>query len=319
MQFRLAATAVLGFSVLLMACILPQVDAEENQKPDADDHANIDTMRQLLNSWSIRTKEKRSAPLAFVQEPVMKYHDPRYKVTKGAIWRLGTTGRPWAYVSVEMDQPEGSAGRATYEFLSLTDKPFRAEGQSVSWQPWENELELKPLPGAPEPAATEKERLDQMEQLAIRFSAEEMLGREKVYLNLHPTAFDRYQPTDAENSDAAVFFFERGFNPEVLLFLETDGKTWSYGCARLSAAATLVKLDKEEVWNTPKISVRPKEGQIKYLWTNGYTANRFYFRAPGELRGGVFRGRPGQPVPAFGQPVPAKAKPVKKEEAKPAK
>ena len=292
-MMRRRITFLSSFAAVLLCCVVVPIVAEE--KEEAANDSKIDTMRELLNAWSIRTREERSAPLAFVQEPVMKYHDPKYKVTKGAIWRLGTTGRPWAYIAVEMDHPEGTAGRATYEFLSLTEKPFRIDGPSVTWQPWEVGIEFKPLPDAPEPAATAEERLDQMQQLAIRFSAEEMLGREQIFLNLHPTPFDQYQPTDAENSDAAAFYFERGFNPEVILILETDGKTWSYGCARLSAAATTVQLDKQEVWTSPKMSVRPKEGQVRYQWTNAYTANRFYFRLPQEMRG--FR--------AFGQPVPA--------------
>lgn len=307
MIFQAEKVAYLSGLTLLMIC-LSHLIAEEKQEPAAED-SQVEIMRHLLNSWSIRTREKRTEPLRFVQDPVMQYHDPRYKVTKGAIWRLGEKGRPRAYVAVEMDHPEKTAGRATFEFVSMSEGPFRIEGQNVSWQPWEVEAKFQPYPDGPEPADTPAGRLDQMEQMAIKFSAEEMLGRELVHLNLHPTPFDRYQITDDEKSDAAVFFFERGFNPEVFLIFETDGKTWNYGCARLSAAANLVKLDGKEVWSCPKISVRPKEDQIRYQWTNGYTANRHYFHLPCELEGIQFRFSPGHPVPDGAYPPTKKPQP----------
>tara|TARA_R110002095_G_scaffold204830_2_gene187778 strand:- start:1454 stop:2452 length:999 start_codon:yes stop_codon:yes gene_type:complete len=316
MIFRAEKIAYLSGLTLLLTCLLPLI-AEEKQEPETDD-SKVEIMRHLLNAWSIRTKEKRTEPLRFVQDPVMQYHDPRYKVTKGAIWRLGEKGRPRAYVAVEMDHPEETAGRATFEFVSMSEGPFRIEGQNVSWQPWEVEAKFQPYPEGPVPADTPEGRLDQMEQMAIKFSAEEMLGRELIHLNLHPTPFDRYQITDDEKSDAAVFFFERGFNPEVFLIFETDGKTWNYGCARLSAAANLVKLDGKEVWSCPKISVRPKEDQIRYQWTNGYTANRHVFRLPRELGETQFRFSPGQPVPArvVVPKIKPQPKPVKPEAEK---
>jgi len=278
-----------------------QVAADEKVKQPETEFSKLELMRHLINSWSIRTKEERTEPLAFVQEPVMQYHDPKYKLTECAIWRLGQKGRPRAYVVVEMDHPTGTAGRATYEFLAISEGPFRISGSGVSWQPWELAVDFKPFADGPEPAKTALQRLEQMQQIAIRFSAEEMLGREKISLNLHPEPFDRYQPTEAKNSDAAVFVLERGFNPEVILLLETDSKTWSYACARLSAAATVVKLDKKEVWSNPKISSRPKAGQIGYHWTNGYTAGRLAFYLPKKLIK-----KPVTPKPV--QAIPAKAK-----------
>lgn len=318
MSFRVEKLRYLSGITLLLACLLPLVAKEKQERP-AEDDSKIEMMRHLLNAWSIRTKEKRTEPLRFVQKPVMQYQDPRYKVTKGAIWRLGEKGRPRAYVAVEMDHPQDTAGRATFEFVSMSEGPFRIEGQNVSWQPWEVEAKFQPFPDGPQPADTLEDRLDQMEQMAIRFSAEEMLGRELIHLNLHPIPFDRYQTTEDNNSDAAVFFFERGFNPEVFLIFETDGKTWNYGCARLSAAANLVKLDGKEVWSCPKISVRPKEDQIRYQWTNGYTANRHVFHLPRELRSLQFRFDQNKLVPA--KRIPSETKPqqvpVKPEVVKP--
>ena len=292
---------------LLITLFTHTIEAGEKDSKDAKESkdaktevtpSKLDLMRHLINSWSIRTKEKRAEPLAFVQEPVMRYHDPKYKVTDCAIWRLGKTGRPRAYVVIEMDHPKGTGGRATYEFLAVSEGPFRISGGVVRWQPWELGVTFMPLPDAPKPAATAAERLKQMEQLAMHFSAESMLGREKVYLNLHPTPFDRYKPTDAKNSDAAVFQFERGFNPEVLLFFETDGEKWSYGCGKISATAVLVNMDKKQVWSAPKTSSRPKADQVSYAWTNGYTASREVFRIPPELSAYRTRTGPLQAIPA---------------------
>lgn len=300
-QLRILFTLTLLITLFVQTIQASEKDSKNSKTEMAP--SKLDLMRHLLNSWSIRTKEKRAEPLAFVQEPVMRYHDPKYKLIDCAIWRLGKKGRPRAYVVVEMDQPNGTAGRATYEFLAVSEGPFRISGRAVQWQPWELGVTFKPLPDAPKPAATAAERLKQMEQLAMRFSAESMLGREKVYLNLHPTPFDRYQPTDAKNSDAAVFQFERGFNPEVILIFETDGEKWSYGCGKISATAVLVKMDKKEVWSAPKTSSRPKAGQVGYYWTNGYTAGREYFQIPPELSMQQLRKKPVQAKPVQAVPV----------------
>lgn len=297
-MFKIKSYVFLASALLITVTVQVIAFEEKGVEKTETSPSNLDIMRHLMNSWSIRTKEKRSEPLTFGQDPVLRYTDPKYKMTDCAIWRLGKKGRPRAYVTVEMGNPRGNTGLATFEFLAVSEGPFRINGRGVSWQPWELGVDFKPLPGAPQPAATAPERLEQMKQLAIRFSAEEMLGREKIYLNLHPEPFDRYQPTDAKNSDAAVFLFERNSNPEVILFFETDGKKWSYGCGKLSATAVLVKLDKKEVWSNPKTSSRPKPDQVGYHWTNGYTAGRVVFQVPHKLRTTPVKAIPVQPIPA---------------------
>ena len=98
------------------------------------------------------------------------------------------------------------------------------------------------------PAGAARLRLAQLKQLAGRFSARESWNRVEVELRVLPTPIDRYVPSDKPNADGAIFAFVQGVNPEAVLLLESEGKDWSYGWARLGAAKVIAKLDDQKVW-----------------------------------------------------------------------
>jgi hypothetical protein len=121
------------------------------------------------------------------------------------------------------------------------------------WTPATTEFKLADLPEAPEPAATAKARLNQMRQLARRFTVqEELLGGEKVECRLLPQPIDRYADEQQGIVDGALFAFANGTNPEAGLFLECGAKGWSYGVIRLSAASLFASLDGKQFFTAPK-------------------------------------------------------------------
>jgi hypothetical protein len=112
-----------------------------------------------------------------------------------------------------------------------------------------------------------------MKEQAKRFTASELVEGEKCELRLMPTPIERYTPGDADRADGALFLLSFGINPEAALFVESDGKEWSYGLARLSGAASMTaRLDDEVAWEV---------GPPQFGLTQNYTATNRAIVIPG--------------------------------------
>src|SRR5262249_15231950 len=127
----------------------------------------------------------------------------------------------------------------THELVSLSGGPVKAEANDGrQWSPKQPGLELRRLPESPLPAATEGERLRQLEKLARRFSGGQMTesGELSGELRLLPRPLLRYADPEAGLLDGALYALAIGTNPEVLIVLEArrDGRVaaWHYGLAR---------------------------------------------------------------------------------------
>jgi hypothetical protein len=119
---------------------------------------------------------------------------------------------------------------------------------------------MKPLPKAAAPAATATARLLQMKQQAKRFTASELAEGQECELRLMPSPIERYTPGDTDTADGALFLLSYGTNPEAVLFVESDGKEWRFGLARLSGAARMtVKLDDETAWEVGPSQLGPNQ------------------------------------------------------------
>jgi hypothetical protein len=68
-------------------------------------------------------------------------------------------------------------------------------------------------------------------------------------LRLLSQPIDRYVPSTAPHADGAIFLLAFGTNPEISLFIESDGMAWNYGAGRLTAATTVtLTLDGSTAW-----------------------------------------------------------------------
>jgi hypothetical protein len=136
-----------------------------------------------------------------------------------------------------------------------------------AWSPEEIGLTLVRLPHADRPADSQKARLVQMRQMCRRFSVHEALSTgDKVECRLLPQPIDRYADQKAGISDGAIFAFANGTNPEVALLLECNADEWTYGVARLSAAALYADLDGKQFYDVPLSFGQPISAP--YLGTN---------------------------------------------------
>jgi hypothetical protein len=239
---------------------------------DALAKARMALMRDRVAAFRV-TAKAGEIPERFEGKPILRYHDPARGYLDAAVWRLGPKGRPRAIITTELYPKLFGQPRISYEFLSLTDAPFQAVSDDYRWAPRGSALTMKPISDAPVPAATDTGRLLQMKQIAKRFTAWEVVEEGRYELRLMPQPIDRYAPGDEDRSDGGVFVYSFGTNPEVALLIESNGKEWSYGLARLTGATSVTaRLDESTVWEV---------GRNVYAETSSYTATNTPAPIPG--------------------------------------
>ena len=250
------------------------------QTPGSDlAEQRMDLMRDRAQRI-VFTSKRPGFPDRLEREPIFRYDDLTRGYVDGAVWRLGSEGRPLAIVTTELHPKYlGGSGRVVYDFLSISPRPFIAAGGDVPrWSAPGSYVTMQPIPDAAPPARTTAQRLFQMKRIMSRFEVTQDVTEEgpdihKLRLRRLPQHIDRYVPGTQTDSDGAIFVFAAGRMPGVVILLETDGEIWSYGVGRLSAPCTLiVSLDGAPVWKQP-----PDFG----TWSKAYNATNASATIPG--------------------------------------
>ncbi|WP_145385159.1 hypothetical protein [Stieleria neptunia] len=266
----------------VLLCSAGSLRAQENDVGSDSTDVTLVTQRMQVmrdHAMAIQFRSSNASHAKQVRpEPLFRYDDIPRGYLDGAVWRWGETGRPLAIVTTELHPKYLGAGpRIVYDFLSLADFPFTATSSHCQWQPSMSAVQFKQMADAPSPVATAAGRKIQMNRLIQGFVASQVVSAEtsdtkRLKLRLLPRPIDVYQP-DGPDSNGAVYLFVAGRMPGVIVFLETDGQTWTYGIGRLSAPSTLVvTLDQTEVYRVP-----PNFG----TWSGGYNASNAPVDIPG--------------------------------------
>jgi hypothetical protein len=151
----------------------------------------------------------------------------------------------------------GTSGRLSvvHELHSLSPVVLNSTGKdSDSWKP-KGGLKRHLLINAPTPMSSATGRMQQMRTFCREFSARTVSAREeRTELRLLPQPLYRYESTNPEIIDGALFAFvcSIGTDPEVFLLLEAihaaDGPRWHYALARFSHMNLFVNFKDREVW-----------------------------------------------------------------------
>jgi hypothetical protein len=227
--------------------------ASAQDEPQANQR--LEFMQAAVASLELESSEvKPQAALTFASKPLLRYSDPTRDdlgnvLLDAGVWRLGTSGRPTALVTVEIYGTPDELRTLGFEFLSLSEKKFsvKHKTEKIHWNPTSSALDLKELPDAPKPSARAAARLVQMRQLARRFVAKERYKNRSIECRLLAQPIDRYQSAADRIVDGAIFAYANGTNPELGVVFESDGERWRYGIIRLTAAESSVTLDGRQV------------------------------------------------------------------------
>lgn len=258
--------------LLLSIAAIGSADETKEEKDSELTAQRFALMQKRMAAVMVKSNTE-GFPEQFASKPIFRYTDPARTYVAAAIWKLGEKGRPRALMSTELRRQFYGSPRIIYEYLSLTSDGFTATGGDVNWSPTESALEFKPVPDAPVPDKTAERRLLQLRAIARRFAGYEMLGNERCELRLLPQPIERYTPSTAERADGALFLLTFGTNPEAALFIESDGKGWSYAAGRLAGAGKIgLTLDETNAWEGAPVIYAP---------TSSYTASNAPIAIPG--------------------------------------
>jgi hypothetical protein len=143
--------------------------------------------------------------------------------------------------------------------LSTSVLDVTRPGGANTWTPQAPGITLVPIVEAPTPARTPTQRLTQIRELTRAFTASSVDLKEKSWeLRLLPQPLYRYQSTDPDVLDGAVFAFvtSAGTDPEVILVIEarkpsdpaSTAPTWHYAIARFSDLRLSVRHKGKEIF-----------------------------------------------------------------------
>jgi hypothetical protein len=184
--------------------------------------------------------ENDSKPLKVLERPVYKWaRSGAFGGTNGAIYVWTRSGCAEAVACFWRSPAADGKISVAHELHSLA--PTLLTSNRTGSHPWKPSagVQRQLLADAPVPAATESGRLRQMRSICRDFAASTVSSSdERTELRLLPQPLYRYESTDPEMVDGALFAFvcSVGTDPEVFLVLEAretkEGKRWHYALAR---------------------------------------------------------------------------------------
>ena len=263
--------------------LLLALSQTEPARPKLDEAQLVKVLEPHYQEQAVKYEffldESHQQKLDFVAKPVMRW---TAEGNSGAVWvwtRLGRTevvGCLGAYVN-QIGKLEGF-----HEFHSLTLKPLQKVeiGTVRTWESSKPGVEPKLLEQAQVPAATDKLRLIQMRNLAREFTARMKADKQTHVLRLTPAPLFRFQSTDPDVLDGALFSYlwDNGTDPEFLLLLEarktTDGMRWHFAPVRFTWREVWLTREDKELWRGP---------EHNEYWTSRILHDNYVTCATGEL------------------------------------
>jgi hypothetical protein len=239
-----------------LAAIFGSVSADE----PADDKARAAEFLELAKAeaTAYKLEDANGDRLTLQPEPILTWSNPVVGSIQGDVFVWTSKGRPEVVASFYKWYAPFT--HRTNEFVSLASGSVAAtrEGDKV-WAPSKAGVESKPIPEAPIPAKNPAQRLRQIRALALEFSANETdrKGVERE-IRLLPQPIYRYENTQGDLIDGALFAFALGTDPEALLMIEArmveGNPRWHYSLARMNSIAMKASYKGREVWNLPTLT-----------------------------------------------------------------
>ncbi|HEV3340872.1 MAG TPA: hypothetical protein VG125_10965 [Pirellulales bacterium] len=252
----------------------PPIAAEET--PTSDARESEETTRIVeaeLPRWNMWSGPDRKRPLKLEPKSVLRWSNPATQHVYGDVFFWTLDGRPEVVMSLfkVWEPPRGL--HAEMHSLSLTEVAAE-RNRTTLWHSTKPGVAPADVPDAPAPADTATRRSSQMRTLAKGFSCELVDLRvneqgERQSLRLLPQPIYRYESSDPDVLDGAVFAVVLGTDPELFLLIEArrsqDGFRWQFGLARMNDDAMVVKHNDREVWRVEPLKRRDRLHDAYFL------------------------------------------------------
>jgi len=240
-------------------------EAKSRSKEELEATARLITAE--LPQWKLWKGANHARELKLEPKSVLRWTNPGIGRLYGDVYVWTADGRPEVVMSLyKAWEPEWGFA-AEMHSLSVEAISAERDGELV-WQPPEAGVELRDVPGAPEPAESAARRLQQMRGLANDFSATVTDERrkdsgERQELRLLTQPVYRYRSTRPEVIDGALFAIVLGTDPEVFLLLEArqieDAAHWRFALARMNKDELQVRYKGKEIWRAERAAYPGKE------------------------------------------------------------
>ena len=253
------------------AMILLMLFAADESSVDDAATAKTDAIRtyyaKTAATYDFYRDAEKQQRLTLVNSPVFKWASD--DAWSGDVFVWTYAGRP-EMIGCILSGPNSANLREAYqEFHLLGERPIHDADMlsKFRWTPAEG-LALRSIERAPAPAATAPLRLAQMRQILREFSAM-MNANGEWELRLLPQPLMRYQPTDGDVVDGALFTFiwPKGTDPELILLLECrktqDGLAWFYAPVRFSTRELWLNHEGKEVWRSASLVYANNSNPVK--------------------------------------------------------
>jgi hypothetical protein len=241
----------------LMALILVAGAVPTAVPAEGDDEESARRVEQLAARYEFYTGAGRKAKCERHPKPLLAYTNPVRGQVYGKVFVWTHQGRPEVIGAFFDLRTDGSC----YSEMHTLARPgvVACRDDKEFWKPSAAGVQFQPVPGAPAPAATARERLLQMRELSRGFSVEREHpehGKEAMRLMAHPIF--RYDSPPTGTLDGAVFaFVDATTDPEAYLLLEATGverPTWQYAFARMNIVAFRARYKGDLVWQAEPVA-----------------------------------------------------------------
>jgi hypothetical protein len=260
--------------ILLFAATIQAKDDSASKQADRSKHERLlEIYSNDAAEFTIYRDASRKDRAELRREPVLVGSDAARGGGDGAVFVWTCRGRPEVIGHIFSFPTTGPRG-LYHEFHSLSLAVLdvsRSGTHASTWTPLAPGIELAAIAGAPRPARSAPQRLSQMRALTRDFSASTTdHTKRRLELRLLPQPLYRYESTDPDVLDGAVFAFVTSTDAEALLVIEArkpapaDGPVWDYAICRFTDLSLLVRHKGKEVFTAPLIPYNSPQQDPKY-------------------------------------------------------
>ena len=249
--------------ILLFAATMQAKDDSASQQAARSKHERIlEIYTSDAAEYTIYRDASHKDRVELRREPVLVCSNPTRLGGDGAVFVWTCQGRA-EVIGTFFSFPSIGPRQLYHEFHSLSVSVLdvsRVGMHASSWTPMAPGIALAAFPGAPRPTRSAAQRLSQMRALTRDFSASTKDHTEKrLELRLLPQPLYRYESTNPDVLDGALFAFVAATDPEALLVIEArtqapaNGHVWNYAICRLTDLGLVVRHKGKDVFTAPLI------------------------------------------------------------------